>query len=31
MLKRLIELLTLRWLWDRRRDRKQSRRSGRRR
>ena len=31
MLKRLIELLTLRWLWDRRRDRKQGRRSGRRR
>jgi hypothetical protein len=31
MLKRLIEFLTLRWLWDRRRTRKQSRRRGRRR
>lgn len=31
MVKRLIEFLTLRWLWDRRSDRKRNRRGGRRR
>lgn len=31
MFKRLIEVLTLRWLWDRRGDRKRNRRGGRRR